>query len=191
MPQKIPRHFMSLDTGHSCELWFINVDHDLDLIRQAGRSSPRRQEASKAELRAGDPQTFPVQQELSILSHRRASVTSSALAASPTLLRHPAEHRLATAVKFRRRLAPVPSRRTPAYPNVVHLSVSTWDSESGTWTTGQALCGHQALPGPLPSETAVTCMRCREYAPRYVQLLARDQSDHDDRPRGLEVQRFR
>jgi hypothetical protein len=73
----------------------------------------------------------------------------------------------------RRYLVPVARLDLPGEPDVVHLSLYTWEPRWNEWVTDLALCGRSTEQGALSAGTKVSCGECLEYRPRYEAALAR------------------
>jgi hypothetical protein len=80
--------------------------------------------------------------------------------------------------KSRRYLRPVAEYGS----DETHWSVYEWLPQSGDWATGMSLCGGSMRQGPLPTGTAVSCVRCQEWRPRYERMLAPGYRPEDDDP---------
>ena len=87
--------------------------------------------------------------------------------------------------RSRRYLKPVASLDLPAHPDEVHLAVYEWMPPFEAWATGPGLCGTSTRQGPLPAGTAVTCVQCQEWQPRYERMLAPGYRPEDDDPEVL------
>ncbi|MFF8992623.1 hypothetical protein ACF09H_22340 [Streptomyces sp. NPDC014983] len=73
----------------------------------------------------------------------------------------------------RRYLVPVARLELPGEPDLVHLALYQWLPRAEEWVTGLALCGRSTEQGALPDSTAVTCLRCEAYRPKYQAVLDR------------------
>ncbi len=83
--------------------------------------------------------------------------------------------------RSRRYLRPVAEYST----EVVHWSLYSWLPAFEAWVTGMSLCGGSMRQGPLPEGTAVTCVVCEEWRPRYERMLAPGYRPEDDDPEAL------
>ncbi|MGV2914666.1 hypothetical protein [Streptomyces alfalfae] len=90
--------------------------------------------------------------------------------------------------RSRRYLKPVASLDLPAHPDEVHLAVYEWLPQFEAWATGPGLCGSSTMQGPLPEGAEVTCVKCREWRPRYERMLAPGYRPEDDDPEVLRKQ---
>lgn len=87
--------------------------------------------------------------------------------------------------RSRRYLCPVARLPLPEHPDVVHLAVYEWLPAFEAWVTGPGLCGSSTEQGPLPEGAAVTCVKCREWQPKYERMLASGYRPEGDDPEVL------
>jgi hypothetical protein len=102
----------------------------------------------------------------------------SAVGAVPHQPSDPAATEATELDKSRRYLRPVADYGS----DETHWSVYEWLPQFEAWATGMSLCGGSMRQGPLPSGTAVSCVRCQEWRPRYERMLAPGYRPEDDDP---------